>query len=287
MGTYFLFSDECGNYAETRSPRFIERHPYYVRATVIIEAEEYQKFEKDILGLKESMGFNRSTEIKWSHLGDARNNHLPLSLKGCPLEVLKDYIEAFLAKASDLGSVKYVFTVTDNRTAIHTKYEHIVLWHIKDALQRAHMHLERNGGYGIVVIDDLNDMNKRINKKCYEMMQLGDFVNYDTLKKSILVDYSHQCIGLQLADIVAGVFTNAMIRESRGGDGYPFAGELYAEELTKKIRSVSDTDARFKRNSFECIGYGLISIPGNNCQEILSLMDDLIYRCKTGRLFEE
>lgn len=146
------------------------------------------------------------------------------------------------------------------------------------------MDLQRNDGYGIVVIDDLNDMNKKINKKCYEIMCSGDFVNYDNLKKSILVDYSHQCIGLQLADIVAGAFTNAMIRESRDGKGYLFASELYSKELTKKIRSVSDAGAWVKTTPFECMGYGLISIPSGNCKEVLFTMDDLIYQCEASRL---
>lgn len=287
MGTFFLFSDECGNYAERRSQRFIEKHPYYVRATAIIAAEEYQEFEKVIFELKEAMGFDRSVEIKWSHLGDARNGHLPLFLRDYTLEILKDYIKAFIEKASELRSLKYIFTVTDNNTAVHAKYEQIVSWHIQNALQRTQMDLQHNGGYGIVVIDDLNDMNKKINKKCYEIMCLGDFVNYDNLKKSILVDYSHQCIGLQLADIVAGAFTNAMIRESRGGKGYPFASELYSQELTKKIRSVSDAGARYKGTPFECMGYGLISIPNDNCKKMLSAMDDLIYQWETKRLFEK
>lgn len=287
MGTFFLFSDECGNYAERRGHRFIERHPYYVRATVIIKAEEYQEFEKAIFELKEAMGFNRIIEIKWSHLGDARNGHLPSYLESYSLEALKSYIEAFIEKASELQSLKYIFTVTDNSTAVHAKYEQLVSWHIQNALQRVQMDLQHNGGYGIVVIDDLNDMNKKINKKCYEIMCSGDFVNYDNIKKSILVDYSHQCIGLQLADMVAGAFTNAMIRESRSGKGYPFASELYSEELTKKIRSVSDAGVRFKFSPFECMGYGLISIPTGNCKKILSTMDDLIYQCETRRLFEE
>lgn len=287
MSTFFLFSDECGNYAERRSRRFIERHPYYVRATVIIKAEEYQEFEKAIFELKETMGFDRSTEIKWLHLGDARNGHLPSYLSDYSLETLKGYIEAFIEKASELRSLKYIFTVTDNNTLVHAKYEQLVSWHIQNALQRVQMDLRYNGGYGVVVIDDLNDMNKKINKKCYEIMCSGDFVNYDNLKKSILVDYSHQCIGLQLADIVAGAFTNALIRESRDGNGYPFAGELYCEELTKKIRSASDAGARFKSNPFECVGYGLISIPSDNCKRILSAMDDLINQCETRRLFEE
>ena len=52
------------------------------------------------------------------------------------------------------------------------------------------------------------------------------------LKKSILVDYSYQYIGLHLADIVAAAFTNALIRQTRGA-GFPFAGELYSEIIAK------------------------------------------------------
>ncbi len=286
MGTFFIFSDECGNYSEKRSKQFIKKHPFYVRATAIIESEDYQRFEKDITDLKRSMGFIPNVEVKWAHLGDARNGHLPKHLESCTLETLKDYIKAVLERASEIRSLKYVFTVTDNHTPIHTKYELIISWHIQNMLQRVQMDLQLGGGYGVVVIDDLNDMNKRINRKCYDIMCSGDFVNYENLKKSILVDYSHQCIGLQLADIIAGVFTNALIREYQGGIGYPYASELYCEEVTKKIRSVSDAGARFKMNPFETIGYGLISVPGDNCKGILSTMDDLVYRHETRRLFE-
>jgi hypothetical protein len=54
----------------------------------------------------------------------------------------------------------------------------------------------------------------------------------NNLKKSILVDYSYQYIGLHLADIVAAAFTNALIRQTRGA-GFPFAGELYSEIIAK------------------------------------------------------
>lgn len=59
----------------------------------------------------------------------------------------------------------------------------------------------------------------------------------NNLKKSILVDYSYQYIGLHLADIVAAAFTNALIRQTRGA-GFPFAGELYSEIIAKTYELV-------------------------------------------------
>lgn len=285
--TVFIFSDECGNYAESRSIRFKKNHPFYVRSTVIINSIDYQLFEKDIMLLKQKFDFPLNSEIKWSHLGDARNNRLPSPIENTPLTVLKKYIESFLQRASNMSSLKYIFTVTDNCTDIQIPYEKIIAWHIQNALQRAQMDLGRKGEYGVVIIDDLNDKNKSINNRCYEMMCAGDFVTYENIKKSILIDYSHQCVGLQLADIVAGVFTSALIRESRSRSGYPFASKLYTEILTKNIRCVGDTSAFIWSTPFDSVGYGLISIPKDNCREKLSIMESLMVQNEHRRLFED
>lgn len=134
-----------------------------------------------------------------------------------------------------MKSLRYIFTITNNSTHIGLQYEDIVSQHIQFALQRVQMDLERKNGYGVIIIDDLDSKNKQIKDRSYRRMCTGDFVNYNNLKKSILIDYSHQCVGLQLADIVVGAFSSALIRTAHENRGYPFAGHLYEEIITKNI----------------------------------------------------
>lgn len=285
MRTFFVFSDECGNYSETRSSKFKNKHPFYVRSTVMVESEEYRQFEKEVAGLKDSMRFPPNGEIKWAHIGDVRNGRPPMFLEGRTEEELKNYIRALLESAADMSSLRYIFTVTDNNTEVHIRYENIVAWHIQNALQRVQMDLKRHEDYGIIIIDDLDDKNKKINERCYQMMCAGDFVSYNNLKKSILVDYSHQCIGLQLADIVAGAFTNALIRQTRGA-GFPFAGELYSEIITKNIRCAGTAGAMYVYSPYASIGYGLSAIPRGTCEDKLSGMEKIMMDKELERLFE-
>lgn len=284
MNTFFAFSDECGSYSDQRSSNFKRKHPFYVRSVALVEAEEYKLFEKDISRLKQSMGYPANCEIKWAHIGDLRNGHAPEFLAGKSIDDLKEYIKRFLGRAAEMSSLRYIFTVTDNNTDIHTEYERLITWHIQNALQRVQMDLSRHENYGVIIIDDLHDKNKKINERCYQMMCTGDFVSYDNLKQSILVDYSHQCVGLQLADIVAGAFTNAMIREARG-NGYQFAGELYAELITRNVRCAGTAGVWHVYNPYESQGYGLISIPRDNCPAIISAMNEILMKKEQDRLF--
>lgn len=286
IGTILVFSDECGNYLSNRSMRFKQRHPFYVRSTVMMDVSEYREFEKDIIKLKERLGFPPNCEIKWSHMGDIRHGHPPEGLEGHSVESVKNYIKRFLNRAAMATSLRYIFTVTDNNSPMHISYENIITWHIQNALQRVQRDLQRHDNYGVVIIDDLNDQNKTINRRCYQAMCDGDFVTYDNLKKSILIDYSHQCLGLQLADIAAGVFTGAMIRESTGTQGYPFAAELYADILTQNIRCAATAGAH-SYSPYATSGYGMISIPSANCGDILSKMEKILEAKELNRLFGE
>ena len=43
MSTYFAFSDECGDYVQHISKRQLKIHPFYIRATLLINSDEWKK----------------------------------------------------------------------------------------------------------------------------------------------------------------------------------------------------------------------------------------------------
>lgn len=283
MNTYFIFSDECGNYNKVRSKNFIKNHPYYVRSNVIITDENYQIFEKAVVQLNRKFMFKEYGEVKWSFIGDIFNKRPPEGFEEVTLEILKSYISEFIQLALN-AAVSLIFTITDNSKSTKLEDSTLIKWHVQNALQRIQMNLEKNDGYGVFILDDLSDKNKQVNKTIYNQMCQGDFVNYGNLKKSILIDYSHQCVGLQLADFTAGILTNSLRRIQASGQGYQFAWDLF----TKLQFNIRDSSVgSWAGSPWVTARYGILSIPSDNCIALINSVSDIVERIRLDDLFKD
>lgn len=49
-----LFTDECGSYLKDRSYAFVKAHPFYVRANLMINLDDYLALEKVFNNCKKS-----------------------------------------------------------------------------------------------------------------------------------------------------------------------------------------------------------------------------------------
>jgi hypothetical protein len=72
MGVYFAFSDENGCYQQVRSAKFVNRHPYFIRSTLLIKADEWQVLRGEIEKLKLALTSVPADELKWCHLWQLR-----------------------------------------------------------------------------------------------------------------------------------------------------------------------------------------------------------------------
>ena len=261
MDGYYVFSDECGSYQMKRSNKYIISHPFYVRASVIIDFDDYIKLENECGLLKEKHEINPNVEIKWSETGNRFNNRVSQGTEEISDAVLFKYIEDVVVfSSSRLDSMQLFFTVFDNRTNKEIDANKMLKMHLQNALQRANIVGGDKKAFMTFIMDDVGEKtNKLIKEVAHEMMEEGDFQEYHRIKKSILIDYSHHCVGLQLADFCAGIFTNCLKRLSNSDIGYDFANGLFFDYLYSKVRNM-DNNIPF----YSVYRYGIREVP-NDC----------------------
>lgn len=241
MEAYFAFTDECGVYQKNRSKKFLKSNPFYVRATVIISLEDYIKFQTEMDRLKEELNIKPSIEIKWAHLGNAIKNNYKKTPHTLTKEQIIRYFTDILSLISKMDAVKIYYTFTPNSKIGHVGEAALIKMHLQNALQRIQTTMSEKDGYAIVVADDLNDKTKCLKQAIYELTTHGDFVSYTNIKKSLYVDFSNQCQGLQLADICAGVFTSVLkliSSSEKDKHKYTIGYNLFLEFLYRNTRNI-------------------------------------------------
>jgi hypothetical protein len=67
MSILFEFSDESGDYKQDRTEKFNQKTPYYVRATLLLNASDWKELYNRFHYVKKKYKLP-SKEIKWSYL---------------------------------------------------------------------------------------------------------------------------------------------------------------------------------------------------------------------------
>ena len=253
MEHYFIFSDEAGVYERDKSKKFLEKNPFYVRSNVAIEVDDYFEFQKSIKSLNKTYDIPETEEVKWEDVWGKKNKrHRAEFLKALTLEDLKQYIEKVIAAFSKLKKGWIVVTVTDNRY-VNAYKEKILKMHLQNAYQRVQMEFE-NKAFAMFILDEMDQQMLEILKiKSHSLVTNGDmFVKYKNVFPSLLVEHSNLCVGIQLADYVAGAVNGCLKKRLLEKPGYDFADELYFKMIYPKIRC---------SDSFQHFGYGIMEIP--------------------------
>ena len=281
MEAYFAFTDECGIYQKTRSRKFNEGNPFYVRSTVIISLPDFLTLQKGMDDIKISFGLQPNIEIKWAHFGSAlKGNYSKIPHRLTP-EQLKDYFERVLSLLADLKSATVYYTLTDNNVIGQVDETALIKMHLQNAYQRVQSTVLEKDGFAIVVADNLNDKTKALKEAAYAMTLAGDYVQYTNIKKGLYVDFSDQCHGLQVADICAGVFTASVKYKSvpeKEKHKYACGYELFFNYAYKNTRH-SFYHAPF----FEVYKYGVKEVPNGAGESIAKAMAKSI----ENKLFED
>lgn len=236
----FNFTDECGVYEKERSAMFLQSHPFYVRSNLIISASDYIKLEEAINEIKREFGVNFSTEIKWSHLGARLKKYKTPIHHNLNIQQLQIYYDKVIELLIGLSSVKVYYTFTVNSEIGKIDPINLLKMHLQNAFQRLQKDAKSSKSYGILIADELNDKTKNLKKALYEITSEGDqFTEYTHLHKGFFVDQSDQSCGLQIADILAGIFT-ASLKYQTAGDGekskFEYAHNLFVNKLYKIMR---------------------------------------------------
>lgn len=236
----FNFTDECGVYEKERSEKFNKANPFYVRSNYMITTADYIELEKEFKAIKEKYGVNYNVEIKWQHYGSRKKNAkipIPHDLGSNQIE---EYIEEILDLLTKYDSSRVYYTFTSNEQIGSIDSIKLLKMHLQNAFQRLQKDSKDKKSYGILIADELNDKTKKLKKALFEITSEGDqFTDFTNIHKGFFVDQSDQSCGLQIADILAGIFT-ASLKYHTADDSdkskYQFAYNMFVNKIYKIIR---------------------------------------------------
>lgn len=250
-----------------------------MRSNFIIEIEKYFDIESKINEIKKKYGIEYNVEIKWAHLGSRINNRsdVPHSLTA---DEIRSYITEVVQFICDNEYGQLYYTLTDNNSIGKVDEVKLINMHLQNAFQRAQKEAETQKGYAVVIADDMNAQNKHLKKAIYQLTTEGDrFTEYPNVFRGLLVDFSDISCGLQVADLLAGIFTATLKHESvLEGEKikFDFGYTLFKDSLYKIIR-YSD----YFLPEYRVYTYGIKEIPSNTGKEIAKsvsrILDEKLY----------
>jgi hypothetical protein len=220
--TVFAFSDECGNYDNPRSEKFIKTHPFFTRATVYIDSAEYKFLESRFATLRRQNNLP-SGEIKWSYIWFLRKYQergvgIPADkeyhfLRNVDYKIILKYVSECLEVLDLLAFTKIVFTLTDNGRRINYSPETLYRMHLETILERTQYEFQRSAkNLAVLFCDPVGEScDRELREAFFEISNNGAFVDsFTNVKDSLNFEYSHHSVGIQLADYLAGSFTGAL-----------------------------------------------------------------------------
>ncbi len=263
MGTFFLFSDECGAYMRKPNEGFLLSHPYYVRTSLFIPSSEYRNLSQRYFDLKKEYELPIEREIKWSYLWSLRikQKHGKEISKGDELYFLKTYdyhrlinfVEEGVRLISNTPGSMILATVSRNHENWKMERKRFYEMHIENHMQRLQFEMTDNG-YDLAVMF-FDSVNSKINKLLREiyagLISINRFeVEFSHIKDSLNIEYSHQSVGVQMADLAAGV-VNSFFKAQHNPGNYERGLKMFEESIKPILRHLNG----------EICGYGLMEVP--------------------------
>jgi hypothetical protein len=264
MTIYFTFSDESGNYKQERNHRFNQKHPYYIRASFIMQGDEWQYLDNLFWNLKREFDLPPRLELKYSDLWrlEEHTRH-PESdvdprlrdLLNYPLEGLRAFIEKAINLVSALDEARIILTISKNDWCGIPCDKDMYTWHVQNLMQRIQKDLVSPDGSSfdnlcVIFIDPVSPRINRLLTESYnELFVNGDrFTTFSTIKDCLHFELSHHSCGIQIADYIAGMTYGSL----QGGD---YSIGVFNRQIRPLIREGPNG---------KIMGYGIIEIPSNS-----------------------
>ena len=245
---YLLFMDESGT-----PPKPGKQYPrYFVMSGVIIPEGSWRDVRDDLLGMKIRRGVRG--EIKWRHFApDNDEPKNPMRRQTQPeRDSIREEMFGIVCKPQyDITSISAVCSaeaayniasVTGQDDIYHLTYKVVTerfQYFLQGRSTRAHTE------FGIIVCDHRGSGEDKRLRAHHQMLvhATGGFTSdYKNMIESLFLQPSHQSIGIQLADIVAG----AVWRNYERNDDRFFK---MAEPSFRKSRAG------------QILGYGIVKVP--------------------------
>jgi hypothetical protein len=258
MMVHFAFGDENGAYQKNRSHRFTKRYPYFIRSTLLMRADDWRLLRDKIDALRSTLASSTPTaEIKWAHLWQLKrfenrreriDPNGPLGfLERCSFRDALQYVEKSLSAVHDLEYARAIFTVTDNARCQRIAESNLFKMHLQEAMQRVEMELGNTTDICVLFVDAISpEQNRHLRDAYYAIYRDGDFIKrYRHILDCLNFVYSHQSVGIQVADFIAGCFSGFL-------RGYPEGIRLFKTYVAPILR---------KGRNGQIVGYGVREVP--------------------------
>lgn len=262
--TYFCFSDECGDYYMNINTKQLLNHPFYVRATFIMNSSEWKYLNKRFRELRKKHGIPNG-EIKWANLWSLRkfqknSKEVPENsgfkhLESIDYHKIIDFIEESMLLLNELKEKKIIITYTKNNIALTYTEKKILYFHLQEHMQRIEMELQKNThNLGVLFFDPVSTAKNEMFREIYsELYENGDFIDsYSFIKDSLNIENSHHSVGIQIADFISGAFS-ALLKSNPKVD-YSRGTKMFFDSVYPNLRRNWDTGVH---------GYGIREVPRN------------------------
>ena len=268
MATYFVFSDESGEYLErSRTPR----HKYFVRSALLFNSVNWTELKNAVDNLKAGAGIPAYREFKWCYISPIKSyqKYSHKLRKTRDWHSYKDYDIGTLIKFvcenillfHKYQDSKVIYTFTENKpwtiltaggkiTGLETKNpttHNIYKWHLQELMQRVKMEMQSGDNLAVLFFDQDNKKTElHLRNSYHDMYHTGDFIKeYKHIKDSLCFEHSHQSTGIQIADYIAGIF-NAFLND---------------DEISYDLMKNCILPILRKSPSGDYLGYGIREVP--------------------------
>ncbi len=249
MSTFFVFSDESGDYKAKRDENYIKKNPFYVRSALIIDSSEWRNLSETYRDLKKLYNLPQVREIKWEYLWEVwlhENKGIKLPKECDFLEHykytdLENFVENSLSLLYKLNYKKIIITITSNDFNdfnISMPKNDLLKFHIQDIMERVEFELNTCQDHlAVIFIDNVNqDTDKYLRQIYFKFYTNEEFIkNYSHIKDSLNIEYSHHSAGIQFADFIAGC-SLGFLKHIFSNKDYEFSRRLFKNNIFPYLR---------------------------------------------------
>ena len=217
---YLCFIDESQT---PPNPGQQNRPPYFIIAGVVIHEAQRHGISDDLKALKARPEFNVAGEIKWRFFGPT-NKDPANSVAHLDQTARDEFRKAFFRILTRRKAVKIVCTATDVQAAYQLKYvenqEDLYLYTYKALSERFQYFLQdisRTVGadqLGLMVADHRGKaQDEKLRERHHQLVdqKAPVFSNYANYVETLFLTPSHNSVGIQFADMVAGADRKSVV----------------------------------------------------------------------------
>jgi len=270
MKYYLTFTDESGDFIHQMNEGQLRNTPFYVRASITIKADEWNRLKVGMDSLKARFGIPLDVEFKWNYLYSLRQYEMEGILDKNKLKVPYlsqidfeggfDYVSSCMSILHDLEHKTIVITYTDNELNKRCTRDSIMEWHLQNHMQRVEYEMKNADGTSQFCLDgwgpsDNQGLNKAFKTIYNRLYRNGDryLDRYNRLFDELTLSDSKNSVGIQIADFIAGAASAYMKHKKQNKICFNYAAPIFESYIHPNLRT--------RNNSI--MGSGFVDVPTN------------------------